>query len=149
MNILYISISGNTRAFVKRLEAYAEEQHQLDSANPLISSKEISENSPFAVENDPFFTFVPTYLEGGNGVDNGDTEILTEVMREYLEYEDNYKKCLGVVGSGNKNFNYQYCLTAKQYSEAFGFPFLADYELRGTSADCERVYQILKDKTSN
>ena len=45
MNILYISISGNTRAFVKRLEAYAVEQHQLDPKNPLIGSKEISENS--------------------------------------------------------------------------------------------------------
>lgn len=149
MNILYISISGNTKAFIKRLEEYGKEQHELDSANPLISAKEISENSIFEVEESPFFTFVPTYLEGGNGVDSGDTEILTEVMREYLEYEDNYKKCLGVVGSGNKNFNYQYCLTAKQYSEAFGFPFLADYELRGTSVDCERVYQILKEKAEN
>lgn len=149
MNILYISISGNTRAFVKHLETYAEEQHQLNPANPMIASKEISENSPFEIENSPFFTFVPTYLEGGNGVDNGDTEILTEVMREYLEYNDNYKKCLGVVGSGNKNFNYQYCLTAKQYSEAFKLPFLADYELRGTSADCQRVYQILKNSLPN
>lgn len=149
MNILYISISGNTRAFVKRLEAYAVEQHQLDPKNPLISSKEIFENSPFEIESAPFFTFVPTYLEGGNGVDSGDTEILTEVMREYLEYEDNFKHCLGVVGSGNKNFNYQYCLTAKQYSEAFKFPFLADYELRGTTADCERVYHILKENSSN
>jgi protein involved in ribonucleotide reduction len=40
-------------------------------------------------------------------------------------------------------------LTAKQYSEAFGFPFLADYELRGTTADCERIYQILKEHESN
>ncbi|MDT2759571.1 class Ib ribonucleoside-diphosphate reductase assembly flavoprotein NrdI [Enterococcus xiangfangensis] len=149
MNILYISISGNTRAFVKRLIAYAEEQHQLAAENPLIAAKEISENTPFAVETTPFFTFVPTYLEGGNGVDNGDTEILTEVMRDYLEYENNYQKCLGVVGSGNKNFNYQYCLTAKQYSQAFDFPFLADYELRGTPADAQRVYQILKDSLSN
>lgn len=146
MNILYISISGNTKAFVKRLESYAEEQHEINSENPLIVAKEISENSPFDTESSDFFTFVPTYLEGGNGVDNGDTEILTEVMREYLEYENNYKKCLGVIGSGNKNFNYQYCLTAKQYSEAFDIPFLADYELRGTAADCQRVYQILKDR---
>ncbi|MEG1503261.1 MAG: class Ib ribonucleoside-diphosphate reductase assembly flavoprotein NrdI [Enterococcus sp.] len=145
MNILYISISGNTRAFVKNLAIYAEEQHQLDATNPLITSKEISDNSPFEIENDPFFTFVPTYLEGGNGVDNGDTEILTEAMRDYLEYEDNYKNCLGVVGSGNKNFNYQYCLTAKQYSETFRFPFIADYELRGTKVDCQRVYQALKN----
>lgn len=149
MHILYISISGNTRAFVKRLETYAKEQHQLNSENPLITSKEISENSPFDIEAAPFFTFVPTYLEGGNGVDSGDTEILTEVMREYLEYENNYLKCLGVVGSGNKNFNYQYCLTAKQYSEVFDFPFLADYELRGTAVDCERVYQILRKTSSN
>lgn len=144
MNILYISISGNTRAFVERLTTYAAEQHQADAKNPLITSKEISENSPFETEAEEFFTFVPTYLEGGNGVDNGDTEILTEVMREYLDYEANYQKCLGVVGSGNKNFNYQYCLTAKQYSEAFGFPFLADYELRGTAKDCERIYDCLK-----
>ena len=102
MNILYISISGNTRAFVKRLEAYAVEQHQLDPKNPLISSKEISENSPFEIESAPFFTFI-----------------------------------------------HQYCLTAKQYSEAFKFPFLADYELRGTAADCERVYHILKENSSN
>ena len=101
MNILYISISGNTRAFVKRLEAYAVEQHQLDPKNPLIGSKEISENSHFEIESAPFFTFVPTYLEGGNGVDSGDTEIL------------------------------------------------ADYELRGTAADCERVYHILKENSLN
>jgi protein involved in ribonucleotide reduction len=149
MKILYISISGNNRAFVQHLKTYSDEHHQQNNENPLITSKEISENSPFEKENDSFFAFVPTYLEGGNGVDSGDTEILTDVLRDYLDYEDNYKKCLGVVGSGNKNFNYQYCLTAKQYSEAFGFPFLADYELRGTTADCERIYQILKEHESN
>ena len=149
MNRLYISLSGNTLVFVKRLEAYAVEQHQLDPKNPLISSKDISEYSSFEIESAHFFTFVPTYFEGGNGVDSWDTQILTTVMRDYVEYEDNFKHCLGVVGSGNKNFNYQYCLTAKQYSEAFKFPFLADYELRGTAADCERVYHILKENSSN
>ncbi|HFM7279758.1 TPA: class Ib ribonucleoside-diphosphate reductase assembly flavoprotein NrdI, partial [Enterococcus faecium] len=104
------------------------------------------ENSDFTKETEPFFTFVPTYLDGGNGLDNGDTEILTETMREYLEYEDNHKLCLGVVGSGNKNFNNQYCRTAKQYAQRFGFPFLADYELRGTPSDVTRVYQILAEK---
>ncbi|HAP7175051.1 TPA: class Ib ribonucleoside-diphosphate reductase assembly flavoprotein NrdI, partial [Enterococcus faecium] len=68
-----------------------------------------------------------------------------ETMREYLEHEDNHKLCLGVVGSGNKNFNNQYCLTAKQYAQTFGFPFLADYELRGTPSDVTRIYQILAE----
>ncbi len=138
MKILYISISGNTRSFVKRLVDYADTQH-----NVQINVQEIHENSTFENETEPFFTFVPTYLDGGNGVDNGDTEILTETMREYLDYHDNYRYCLGVVGSGNKNFNHQYCLTAKQYAEKFGFPFLADYELRGTQEDIEHVYRIL------
>ncbi len=149
MKLLYISISGNTRSFVERLAALSEEKHQQDSSLPLFDVKEISENSPFELEEEAFVTFVPTYLEGGNGVDNGDTEILTEVMREYLEYEDNHKNCLGVIGSGNKNFNYQYCLTAKQYSEAFDFPLLADFELRGNGADLKRIYDVLKDLPAN
>lgn len=138
MKILYISISGNTRSFVQRLVSYA-----LDKYSVQIEAKEIHENSVFEEETVPFFTFVPTYLDGGNGVDNGDTEILTETMREYLDYHNNFRYCLGVVGSGNKNFNHQYCLTAKQYAQRFGFPFLADYEIRGTSEDLERVYTIL------
>lgn len=140
VKILYISISGNTRSFVQRLATYA-----CDKYNMKIEIKEIHENSAFEDETTPFVTFVPTYLDGGNGVDNGDTEILTEAMRDYLEHHDNYRYCLGVVGSGNKNFNHQYCLTAKQYAQKFNFPFLADYELRGTQEDLERVYRILAE----
>jgi protein involved in ribonucleotide reduction len=149
MNIFYISISGNTRSFAKRLAEYSREQHQAEESLPEVTLHEIHDNSDFKKETEPFFTFVPTYLSGGNGVDNGDTEILTETMREYLEYQENYKLCLGVVGSGNKNFNNQYCLTAIQYAEQFGFPFLTDYELRGTISDIERIYGILADHWKN
>lgn len=150
MRILYISISGNTRSFVKRLVAYSQEQNKISQENLLIEeAKEISDNTPFESETTDFFAFVPTYLEGGNGVDNGDQEILTESLRDYLEYSDNYRYCLGVIGSGNKNFNYQYCLTAKQYSEAFNFPFLADFELRGTNEDLIRIYIILNNTSKN
>ncbi|MBO0462496.1 MULTISPECIES: class Ib ribonucleoside-diphosphate reductase assembly flavoprotein NrdI [Enterococcus] len=146
MNILYISISGNTRGFVKKLAAFAAEQHDIDASLPLVDLKEIHENSDFEKETEPFFTFVPTYLEGGNGIDSGDQEILTETMREYLEYQENHTLCLGVIGSGNKNFNHQYCLTAKQYAEQFGFPMVEDYELRGTPTDVERIYRALVDR---
>ena len=50
-----------------------------------------------------------------------------------------------MVGSGNKNFNWQYCLTAKQYAESFEIPFLADYELRGTPADVQRIFEVLQE----
>lgn len=150
MRIIYISISGNTRSFVKRLMAYSREQNKISQDNLLIEEiKEISDNTPYESENTEFFAFVPTYLEGGNGLDNGDQEILTENLRDYLEYSDNYRYCLGIVGSGNKNFNYQYCLTAKQYSEAFNFPFIADFELRGTNDDLARIYTMLNNKSKN
>ncbi|GAF40448.1 flavoprotein NrdI [Agrilactobacillus composti DSM 18527 = JCM 14202] len=145
INILYISISGNTRAFVQNLVAYGEKQHAGNTAAPLIQAKEISDASPDFQETAKFFCFVPTYLEGGNGVDNGTQEIMTNAMREYLEYGTNGQLCLGVIGSGNKNFNNQYCLTAKQYAAEFGFPFIADYELRGTPSDVQRIYQTLQD----
>ncbi|CMV28279.1 PTS system%2C fructose specific IIBC component [Streptococcus pneumoniae] len=51
----------------------------------------------------------------------------------------------GVVGSGNRNFNNQYCLTAKQYSQRFGFPVLADFEMRGMLEDIKHVAAIIAD----
>ena len=83
----------------------------------------------------PYVAFLPTYLEGGNGVDNGDVEILTTPVGDFIAYGANASKCFGVVGSGNRNFNNQYCLTAKQYSQRFGFPVLADFEMRGMLGD--------------
>ncbi|MDX5024705.1 class Ib ribonucleoside-diphosphate reductase assembly flavoprotein NrdI, partial [Streptococcus suis] len=62
---------------------------------------------------------------------------------------NNVKNCIGIVGSGNRNFNNQYCLTAKQYSERFGFPMLGDFELRGTSSDVERIANIIVETLSN
>ena len=54
-------------------------------------------------------------------------------------------KCFGVVGSGNRNFNNQYCLTAKQYSQRFGFPVLADFEMRGMLGDIKKVAGIIAE----
>lgn len=149
MNLLYISISGNTRSFLKRLQSFAEEQKRVNTNAVTFTLKEIDDNCLFESELEPFIAFVPTYLEGGNGVDNGTQEILTETLREYIEFENNASRCLGVVGSGNKNFNRQYCLTAKQYAQQFDVPMLEDFELRGTSADIERIYAILSDLGDN
>lgn len=140
LEIRYISISGNTRSFVNRLVAYAEHQTpQKLSLNPV----EISDTTPDFIETEPFVIFLPTYLEGGNGIDNGDHEIMTVALREHLRDHQNFRYCRGVIGSGNRNFNAQYCLTARQYTQEFGFAFIGDYELRGTSADLTRIYQNL------
>lgn len=146
INIIFISIEGNTRSFVNGLQDYAKTQHAADESNPLITLKEISEQTDFAIETKPYFAFVPTYLDGGNGVDNGVKELMTNVLGEYLNYDQNPRLCLGVVGSGNRNFNEQYCLTARRYAEQLDTDLIADYELRGTSVDTERVYNVMKER---
>ncbi len=141
--VLFISIEGNTRSFLTRMQAFAKQQHSINPKNPVIELKEITDQTVPAKEDEPFFAFVPTYLDGGDGINSGFKELMTNPLGEYIATNDNAKKCLGVVGSGNKNFNHQYCLTARMYSHDFKAPFLADYELRGTSEDIERIYGIL------
>nr|WP_191974376.1 class Ib ribonucleoside-diphosphate reductase assembly flavoprotein NrdI [Fructilactobacillus fructivorans] len=143
IRILYISIAGNTRNFVENLEDYAEDQHQKNSDQPLIELTEISDQSDFADEKSPYFVFVPTYLDGGNGIDNGVKELMTNTMGEYVAYDHNADYCMGIVGSGNRNFNIQFCLTARRYAERFDVPEIAEYELRGTDRDVSRVYQTM------
>lgn len=99
----------------------------------------VKEERPFYAMSQPFVAFLPTYLEGGNGLDNGDVEILTNDLGDFIAFEENYKRCFGIVGSGNRNFNNQYCLTAKQYAERFGFPVLDTFELRGLNEDVKRI----------
>ena len=108
IRILFISISGNTRAFAKRLAEYAQTEHDQNPENPAIVLKEISEATQSDGETKPFFVMVPTYLDGGNGIDNGVKELMTNAMGDYLAEGDNAKLCLGIIGSGNRNFNEQY-----------------------------------------
>lgn len=145
IDLIYISLSGNTDSFVKRLRDYLLLNTKFKEVNLLNVKDLIKDGIPFNEVSNYFIAFLPTYLEGGNGIDNGDKEILTTPLREYIRYKDNYKKCLGIVGSGNKNFNNQYCLTAKQYSQEFGFPVLYNYELRGLDIDIQKVSSIIEN----
>ena len=139
LTIVFISLSGNTLSFVKRLSTYLAENYQI-TANP-INIKD-QNHQTFPVEQ-PFVAILPTYLEGGNGLDSGDIEILTTPLGDFIAAHDNYKQCFGVIGSGNLNFNNQYCLTAKQYSKRFGFPMIGDFEMRGTISDIERLAKVI------
>ena len=138
VRLLYISISGNTRAFVQRLVQYADTQNQYE-----FIPVEISDASMDAIEAAPFFAIVPTYLEGGTGTGENIHELLTFALGDYLAYADNAHFLLGIVGSGNKNFDDQYVLTAKRYAQTYHAPLLADYELRGLPDDVTRIYQAL------
>ncbi|MBM7642292.1 class Ib ribonucleoside-diphosphate reductase assembly flavoprotein NrdI [Streptococcus loxodontisalivarius] len=144
LTIVFISLSGNTLSFVKRLSDYLAFQN---ITTRQINIKEL-DHQTFPVE-EPFVAILPTYLEGGNGVDTGDVEILTNPLDDFIASHDNYRNCFGIIGSGNRNFNNQYCLTAKQYSKRFGFPMLGDFELRGTISDIERLAAIILEAQAN
>ncbi|MDR0898880.1 MAG: class Ib ribonucleoside-diphosphate reductase assembly flavoprotein NrdI [Lactobacillaceae bacterium] len=137
--LLYISVSGNTRHFVENLVNYVVD----NSVDFIIEPVEVSDGSLDRIETEPFFAAVPTYLDGGNGIDNGVKEILTNALFDQIDYLDSPQNLIGVIGSGNKNFNAQYVLTAKRYAETFNAPLIGDYELRGTQADVKRIYEAL------
>ena len=138
-SLFYISLSGNTASFIKRLSAFLQERHENVEIEQVDIKDMVKEERPFYAMSQSFVAFLPTYLEGGNGLDNGDVEILTNDLGDFIAFEENYKRCFGIVGSGNRNFNNQYCLTAKQYAERFGFPVLDTFELRGLNEDVKRI----------
>ncbi|ETF12656.1 NrdI family protein [Lactiplantibacillus plantarum 4_3] len=135
INIFYISLSGNTRDFISRLSKH------YASKNIKVSALNVKEHPEYKRIEDPFVAFLPAFLKGGNGTDNGFSEILTTRFGDYLAYDNNYRNCYGIVGSGNRNFNKQFALTAKQYSKRFGFPMIDEFELRGTDSDIQRIAQ--------
>lgn len=139
VTVVFISLSGNTLSFVKRLSQHLKEGYDIETKT--INIKELNHQT-FAVE-EAFVAILPTYLEGGNGLDSGDIEILTNPLGDFIAAHHNYKRCFGIIGSGNRNFNNQYCLTAKQYAKRFGFPMIGDFELRGTISDIERLAKII------
>ena len=146
LSIVYISLTGNTHSFVTKLVEYFKFQ-QSSLQIELIHVKDIiRDDTEFFELEHPTIAFLPTYLEGGNGVETGYTEILTNPLGDFLAYHNNYKKCFGIVGSGNRNFNKQFCLTARQYSQRFNFPVLDEFELRGSQRDIERIGQMILEK---
>ena len=145
VSLVYISLSGNTESFVRRLSDYLLEQHPSLEIEKIHIKDLVKERRPFFEMTNPFIAFLPTYLEGGNGVDTGDVEILTTDVADFIAYVQNASTCLGVIGSVNRHFNNQYCLTAKQYSQRFGFPVLADFEMRGMLGDIKKVAGIIEE----
>ena len=53
------------------------------------------------------------------------------------------RKLLGIVGSGNRNFNAQFGLTAKHYARRFNSPVIGLFELRGNDEEAAKIYTAL------
>ncbi|QIL50549.1 flavoprotein NrdI [Weissella coleopterorum] len=137
IQLLYTSIAGNTKNFIKNFIKFA----QNEQSNYQFQAIEISDNTQITNLDSPAFVFVPTYLDGGNGIHSGVQEILTNSLFEFIDDLPDKSKILGIIGSGNKNFNAQYILTARRYAIQWGIPLIDNFELRGVPTDTQRIFK--------
>ena len=139
IRVLYASTEGNTASFIDKLATVATTYH--DS----FEAQMIGDETPDAIETQPFVALVPTYLTGGTGTGSEVQEEFTNALGDYIAVGSNQTQLKGVIGSGNRNFNVQFALTAKRYAERFEAPLLATYELRGSRFDAEKIYPLIRD----
>lgn len=137
--ILYTSIEGNTTSFINKLKEEAEKY------GDQLSILEVGDEVEYAHEEQPYVALVPTYLNGGTGTGPEVVEIFTNGLGDYINFGNNTRYLRGVIGSGNRNFNDQYILTAKRYATKYHVPVIGDYELRGTQREAEKIYASIKE----
>ncbi|KYG29643.1 class Ib ribonucleoside-diphosphate reductase assembly flavoprotein NrdI [Alkalihalobacillus trypoxylicola] len=113
MKIAYLSLTGNVRDFVEKTG---------------LSSIEINYNGPYEEVGEPFVVIVPSY-----------DEMITEKVSLFVQFGSNEQNLLGFIGSGNLNFDHDYCFNAKDLAKNFQKPLLYTFEFSGTPND---VYQF-------
>jgi protein involved in ribonucleotide reduction len=109
MLIVYLSLTGNVRNFVKEVG---------------MEAVELNYSNPFTEVNDQYIIITPSY-----------NEEITEVISKFIDYKENINHLLGFVGSGNKNFNKGYCFNAKDLSKKYNKPLIFEFEFSGTKDD--------------
>lgn len=117
MNVVYLSITGQTRRFVNKLDLPA---YEIEPANPFFELRE------------PFVLVVPTY----------DLE-MTEVVNDFLEYKENQQFCKGVAGGGNRNFAELFIYTAKDLARDYQLLLLFAFEFSGTEEDVKNFKKVV------
>lgn len=122
MNLVYLTVTGQTRRFIKKLDLPA---YEIEPANP------------FFEMNKPFILVVPTY----------DKEI-TEVVNDFLDYKQNASYLHGVAGGGNRNFAELFIYTAKDIARDYQVPLLFSFEFSGTNEDVETFKKVVNELES-
>lgn len=113
MLVVYLSLTGQTRKFVKKLNW---------------SSIELQPDMILPVVNEPYILIAPTY----------EREV-TDILWEFVETGNNRSFLRGVAGGGNLNFNSLFCFTAKDLSRDFHVPILHLFEFQGRPNDVEKL----------
>ncbi|SDZ16169.1 protein involved in ribonucleotide reduction [Evansella caseinilytica] len=109
MLIAYLSLTGNVRRFVEKTQ---------------MNSLEINYNAPCEEVHEPFIVIVPSYDDN-----------ITDIVSSFVSFKANLNYLIGFVGSGNLNFDNEFCFNAKDLAKKFNKPLLYTFEFSGTEKD--------------
>ncbi len=117
--IAFYSITGQTKKFVLKtgLEAH-----------------EITDDFPKHEMKGEYILITPSYQD-----------FMMDSLVDFLNYKDNKKKLVGIIGCGNRNFNDLFAQTAKKLSVTLDVPILYLLEFSGTNTDVKNVRNIVNE----
>lgn len=119
MHFYFQSLTGQTRRFLKKAGYEAD-------------ATELTETNFLDEVDAPFIVIVPSY----------DLE-LNELIFDFLTADDNFKHCVGVVGTGNRNFGTDFAWVAQLVAHDFSLPLLFTCEFSGTPADYLKFREVV------
>lgn len=102
-----------------------------------MDSMEITPTNPFFVVDEPFILIAPTYEKE-----------VTEIIDDFMDFEDNYLNCYGVCGGGNRNFADLFLFTARDLAVKYDLAYLHEFEFQGSKNDVAAVNEIVSNLIS-
>lgn len=116
--IAFYSITGQTKKSVVKTGL---EAHEITDEFPQYDMKE------------KYILITPSYQD-----------FMMDSLVDFLNYKDNKKNLVGLIGCGNRNFNDLFAQTAKKLSVTLKVPILYLLEFSGTAKDIQNVRDIVK-----
>lgn len=114
---VFYSITGQTKKFVEKtgLDAY-----------------QITDDFPQHEMKEKYVLITPSYQD-----------FMMDSLVDFLNFKENKKNLVGIIGCGNRNFNDLFAQTAKKISVTLKVPILYLLEFSGTAKDAENVRSIV------
>ena len=119
VKVVYLSLTGKTRQFVKKLNW---------------DFIEISKKNSTVQMEEPYIVITPTYGEQ-----------VANFFYEFIDFGENRALLKGVAGSGNRNFNTSFCSNSRELASKYGIPLLHCFENQGTDKDVQILIEKVRE----
>lgn len=119
MRIVYYSLTGQIRRFIKKTE---------------ITAIEITNQNPQFELDEEYILVAPSY----------DADVI-QPLYDFINYKNNSSLIKAVVGSGNRNFGENFAMTAKSIAKEYNIPLVFTFEFNGTSQDVENFKKVVQN----